>query len=410
MSDARSLPRPGDVLAGGYVVRERIGEGGMGVVFRALQPALARTVAIKVLHPELAGDEMFTRRLYQEARAGSRVQHPGAVAILGLELAGPGAPFLVMRHVEGRSLGHVIAEEELPLPRVLAIAEQILAALGAVHARGVIHADVKSDNFLVDPQPGGDVVTLIDFGLAMVDGVWGDAGFVSGTPGYLAPELVRGGPPTIASDLYGVGIILYEMLTGTVPFSEAASRTIPTHMFEAELGDDVALPPRQRRMRALPPLIAELVMRALDKDPARRFASAAELAAELREVAALAAVFGGAAAPVSADLDAPTVPRFGPRHRTAEGSASGRARAMLRRVISRGISRGDKAAIADGYARLASLLAREQRVGAAIRELEEGVDVLTAGGGPRAADAPAQVHRLVVALTALQRRADGRAR
>jgi hypothetical protein len=163
-------------------------------------------------------------------------------------------------------------------------------------------------------------------------------------------------------------------------------------------------------MRALPPLLAELVMRVLDKDPARRFASAEELAATLREVAELAAAFAGAAEPASVELEAPTIPRFGPRHRTAEGSASGRARAMLRRVIARGIARGDQAAIADGYARLASLLAREQRVGAAIRELEEGVDVLTAGGGRRAANAPAQVHRLVVALAALQRRADGRAR
>jgi serine/threonine-protein kinase len=425
MSGVLSLPKPGDVLAGRYVVRERIGEGGMGIVYRAEQPALARTVAIKLLHPELATDAIFSRRFMDEARAAGRIRHAGTVGILDCDVTADGAPFIVMEHVAGRPLGKIIAEQELPLPRVLAIAGQILRSLEAAHASGVIHADVKSDNFLIDVRPEGDKVTMIDFGLAMIDGAWINSGFVSGTPEYMAPELIQGKPPTISSDLYGVGVILYEMLTGAAPFTGASSQEILSRQLE----DEVIPPSLRQPDREIPSVLDRIVLRALDKDPAARFASAAELAAVLREAAKACDVpvrprcraCGARGEPASrccrscgavprpelvrASAESPTRNCGAPRRRRYARRPSGGAprRDTLRRDIASARSRGDAAAIAAGYAELAAQLAREQRVGAAIRELEEGVDVLTAGQGPPGADAPEPVQRLVSALAALQR-------
>jgi eukaryotic-like serine/threonine-protein kinase len=191
-------PQPGDVLAGKYVLRERLGVGGMGIVFLADDPRTSRRVAIKVLHPHLAADEVIARRFREEARAASRVHHRGSVAVLDHGTPPDGAPFIAMELVRGRPLGRLLEEEDLPLPRALGILDQILDALGAVHACGVVHGDVKSDNIMVDAQAGGDAVTLVDFGLAQMDGDVREPGFVAGTPEYLAPELVRGEAPTAA--------------------------------------------------------------------------------------------------------------------------------------------------------------------------------------------------------------------
>jgi serine/threonine protein kinase len=330
MPGVPSLPKPGDVLAGRYVVRERIGEGGMGIVFRAEQPAAARTVAIKLLHPELASDAVFARLFRDEARAARRVRHAGSVAILDTDVTPGGTPFIAMAHVAGRTLGRMLAEQELRLPRVLGIADQILQALEAAHAGGVIHADVKSDNFLVDTRLDGDAVTLIDFGLAMIDGQWGNPGFVSGTPEYMAPELVAGHPPAVATDLYGVGVILYEMLTGAAPFTGASSQEI---LFR-QLEDAVIAPSLRRPDRGIPAALDEIVLRALHKDPARRFAGARELAAALRAVSCGRKVPArGGLAHVRASWEAPTRNCVAPRRwrRCARGPITGRrARAYQR--------------------------------------------------------------------------------
>jgi serine/threonine-protein kinase len=258
----------------------------MGVVFLADQPALGRTVAIKILHPELASDPSLARRFRDEARAASRVRHAGSVAILDCDVTAGGTPFIVMEHVAGRALGQILGEQELPLRRVLSIADQILRALEAAHACGVIHADVKCDNFLIDERPDGDAVTMIDFGLASLDGIWMSSGFVAGTPEYLAPELIRGSPPSIASDLYGAGVILYEMLTGAAPFTGDTSGEV----LSRQLRDEVIAPSLRQPDRGIPPALDEIVLRALAKDPRRRFASAGDFAASLRAVGALCEV------------------------------------------------------------------------------------------------------------------------
>jgi serine/threonine-protein kinase len=431
MSGVLPLPKPGDVLGGRYVVRERIGQGGMGIVYRAEQPALSRTVAIKLLHPDLATDEIFTRRFMDEARAAGRVRHGGTVNIIDCDVTADGAPFIVMEHVAGRPLGKLLAEQEvpLPLPRVLAIVDQILRSLEAAHAAGVIHADVKSDNFLIDVKPEGDKVTMIDFGLAMIDGAWINSGFVSGTPEYMAPELIQGNPPTIASDLYGAGVILYEMLTGAAPFTGASSQEILSRQLE----DEVIPPSLRQPDRDIPSVLDRIVLRALDKDPAARFASATELAAVLRDAAKVCNVpvrsrcrtCGARAETASrccwscgavtrpelsrASAESPTRNCGAPRRRryVRRPSGSGPRREALRRDIARARTRGDATAIAEGYTELAAQLAGEQRVSAAICALEEGVGVLTAALGPAEEGAPEPVQRLVDALAELQREGCG---
>jgi serine/threonine-protein kinase len=269
-------PKPGDVIEGRYVLRDRIGEGGMGSVFLANQPGLERMVAVKVLHPELADWPEHARRLRDEARNACRVRSSNCVGVIDCGSLPDGAPYIVMEYVPGRSLGQVIAEEAIPLARAVDLMEQILAALGAAHDAGVIHGDVKSDNFLVETSGGRDHVTLIDFGLARVvdapheiDVEDGEV-MVSGTPEYMAPEVVAGDPPVRASDLYAAGVILYELLTGVTPFGGGTPVAIMLrHAREA------AVPPSLRAPELdLPPALDRVVLRALHKSPAAPTAAA----------------------------------------------------------------------------------------------------------------------------------------
>jgi eukaryotic-like serine/threonine-protein kinase len=284
-----NLPMAGDVVAGKYVLRQLLGEGGMGVVFLADQVALGRTIAIKLLQPQLAASEALVRRFYDEAIAASRVQHPGAVPIIDVGTTGAGTPFIAMEYVPGRLLSAVIDEEELAVPRALRIVQQLLRTLKAAHAQGVIHADVKSDNVIIESTFDGESTTLIDFGLARIDGEWENSGVVSGTPEYMAPELIRGEPPTVASDLYSVGVILYELLTGVTPFQDHETDEVLRRQLEEEV-----VPPSQRRPdRDIPAVLDHIVMRALHKDPRARFTNAAELS---RAISGLVSLYERAAA------------------------------------------------------------------------------------------------------------------
>jgi len=400
--------KPGDVLAGKYVLGECIGSGGMGSVFLADHPVHPRRVAVKVLHPHLAGHPLFARRFHDEAVAASRVRHRGTVPVVEFGLAEDGTPFIAMELVRGRTLGQLLDEEVLPLPRALAIFDQILDALDAVHACSVVHADVKSDNFIVDPQAGADVVTLIDFGLAQLEGAVADSDLVAGTPEYMAPELARGEPATRATDLYGAGIILYELLTGATPFAGGSASEIMRRQLE-----DVVIPPSLRRPdRDIPLAIDRIVARALAKDPRARFGSAQELRAALAKIAPSLDHHTSTRRrwhpETRARADAPTrTCTLSPaRRRVARGSdASAEGHVELRRAIAGALLRGDVPGIADAYRALAAALARELQLGAAICELEEGIDVITAGQGPTGAQASASLDQLVASLAALYERA-----
>ena len=252
----------------------------MGLVFLAEQISLGRTVAIKLLQPALTANDAVVRQFHTEAIAACRVKHTGAVSVIDCGTTDTGAPFIVMDQVPGRLLSTVIAEEELALPRVIEIVQQLLRTLKVAHAQRVIHADVKSDNVMLDRTAEGDAVTLIDFGLARIDGRWEPSDVVSGTPEYIAPELVRGEPPTVTSDLYGIGVIMYELLTGLTPFAGGSTEEI----LRRQLEDEVVEPSQRRPDRGIPALLDQIVLRALSKDPRARFQSAAELARALTAV------------------------------------------------------------------------------------------------------------------------------
>ena len=275
-------PEPGDVIASKYVLLERVGAGGMGVVFRAAQPARARTVAIKLLHRALVGHRPSERRFQDEAIAASRLVHRNVVAVLDCGETADGTPVIVLDYGRGPTLSELAKRDLLPLVRIQEIVRQLLTALDEAHAEGVVHADVKTENVLVESTPDGDRVRLVDFGLAHVDDVPrvdedGEA-VISGTPDYMAPEVIAGRAATPAADLYAVGVILYELLTGATPFGGGPAAEIMRRHLE-----DVAVPPSLRRPdRSISRALDHVVLRALAKDPARRFASAAEFAEAMR--------------------------------------------------------------------------------------------------------------------------------
>lgn len=409
-------PEPGDVIEGRYVVRECIGQGGMSSVYLADQPALQRQVAIKVLHPELVGISQLSRRIHQEAVLACKVRDPHVVVVLDWGTLPDGASYLVMEHVAGRPLGRILADEPVPMARVVDLFGQVLAALAATHRSGVVHSDIKTDNFLVTAVDGADHVTLIDFGLAQVMGAArcddgeGAEALISGTPEYMAPEVIAGDPPSAASDLYGAGIVLYELLTGATPFGGGTAMDIMIRQTR-----EAFVPPSQRRPdRGIPAALDRVVLRALDKRPEARFCDAATFARELRAAVAGTAGPGepaadGAPLPVSA-VAAAALP---PRHRLARGSDCSELWPITplepaRRAIAEAVHRGDVAAIADGYLALASDLAEHHQPARAIRELQDALDRVTAAGAAASGDAAAAVDRIVVALAALYDRTGDR--
>jgi serine/threonine protein kinase len=282
--------KQGDVLDGRYVLGDCIGQGGMGSVYLAAQLTLARTVAIKVLHPEIARCPAHARRIRNEAITAGQVRSAHCINVIDCSTLPDGASYLVMEYVPGRSLSRIIAEESLPLSRVIELFGQVLAALGSIHDAGIVHADVKCDNFLVETVDGRDHVTMIDFGLARFAASSQSSDFedgvqvVTGTPEYMAPEVADGEPAVAASDIYGAGVILYELLTGTTPFGDGDGDEIM-----ARHASDAAVPPSLRCPdRSIAPALDRVVMRALEKRPEARFADPAEFARAIRDAVAVA--------------------------------------------------------------------------------------------------------------------------
>lgn len=260
--------------SGAYAVGACIGAGGMGVVFHASHPATNAALALKRLRDDLADDPVVRARFATEIRAVKRFRHLNLV-----QHVDDGDGFFVMKLIAGMPLGMRIAEQgPFSLTRTAAIADQILRALAHAHARGVVHADVKSDNILVDSD---DHATLIDFGVARLldEATVLEDPMLSGTPDYMAPEVILGELPGPAADLYAVGVIVYEMLTGTTPFGGGTSaEVLARHV------DDAVVPPSARLPdRTIPFEVERLVMRALAKDPWLRFPTAVAFGVALRE-------------------------------------------------------------------------------------------------------------------------------
>ncbi len=281
-------PLIGTTLPGGYVILDLVGVGGMGRVYRAEQKALGRTVAVKIIHPHLLGDESASVRFITEARAASRLNHPNSVGVIDFGKNGTQL-YLVMEFLRGRDLARVIYEDgPLPFKRIVDVLCQVLAALAEAHHLDIIHRDLKPENIVLEPmRTGGDFVKVVDFGLAKMKADITSTnvtspGIVCGTPDYMAPEQGRGDPIDARSDVYACGVILFQLLTGKLPFeAESPTQVVLMHL-SLPPPDPAAVAPE----REIPDALVEVTLRALEKDPATRYQSADEFAQALRDALA----------------------------------------------------------------------------------------------------------------------------
>jgi len=286
-------PFLGEVIAGNFLILESIGTGAMGRVYKAKQLSLDKEVAIKVLHGHLTNDPNVAKRFHREARAASKLSHPNSLQIIDFGQTDEGTLFIAMELVGGKDLGKTLAEEfPFSLARIAQLVGQVCSALEDAHGAGVIHRDLKPENILVTRKGGEDFVKVCDFGIAKIQDPKGDdpdaaitmAGVVCGTPEYMSPEQARGEKLDPRSDVYAVGVILYQLATGAVPFSaDSALGVVTKHLTEAPV------PPRHRR----PDLgihsgLEAIVMKALSKDRQGRHGSIAELKKELDTLVRLA--------------------------------------------------------------------------------------------------------------------------
>jgi serine/threonine-protein kinase len=285
---------PGTLVRGRYRILDKIGEGGMGAVYKAKHTGFDELRAIKVLNPELTFDEKIRERFKQEAYITRKLQHPNAVRVDDIDEAEDGCPFIVMEFIEGKDLKRVMEEQgPLPAARVCAIAKQVAAALDEAHRLGMVHRDIKPENIVLVQSNDKETAKVLDFGIARVkeDGKREEAkgmeltggGFVVGTPMYISPEQAqgkRGDDLDGRSDLYSLGIVMYQMLTGEVPFKSDTAIDL--------LIAQIQRPPNPIRLvrpdLKIPEPLANLVMRMLQKKRELRPPSAAALMEDLTRV------------------------------------------------------------------------------------------------------------------------------
>jgi len=265
---------PGDQLDH-YRIDALVARSGMASIFRATDLLTGRQVAIKVPHPEMESDPVFFERFQREQEIGAKLDHPGVMKVFTDE--DRSQVYMVMEWVDGRLLRQVLNEQrKFPVERALRIALAICDALAYIHSHGVVHRDLKPENIMVDAD---DHIKLIDFGIAANVGsrriTFAKLSQTMGTPDYISPEQVRGKRGDARSDIYALGVMLYEMLTGKVPFTGPNAFVI---MNDRLLNNPV--PPRQIDP-AISPQLQEIIYRALEREPKNRYASAREFARDL---------------------------------------------------------------------------------------------------------------------------------
>jgi eukaryotic-like serine/threonine-protein kinase len=260
------------VQVGRYQILDTIGTGANGRVVRAFDPLINRTVAIKLFPPTLAS-EAGRQRFYAEARVVGQISHPSIVALhdMGIEES-THTPYLVMEFVEGQPLERILEKGSVPFPRACAWAADIAVALGRAHRKGVIHGDVKPANILVNEEGR---VKLMDFGMARLANKDTKDTPLLGTPAYWCPEQIVGKPQDARSDIFSLGVILYEMITGRRPFQADSLQGMC-----AQIMSSTPLPPSQANP-SLPSGLNDLVAACMAKDPAHRKSSAEDLADDL---------------------------------------------------------------------------------------------------------------------------------
>ena len=342
----------GTLFADRYRLERKLGSGGMADVWLAEDQELGRHVAVKILHERYANDEQFVERFRREATHAAGLSHPNIVSIYDRGVA-DGSYYIVMEYIEGRTLKELIVTRgPCPVPVAISYTRQILAALRYAHKNGIIHRDIKPHNVLVDREGR---VKVADFGIARAGASeMTEAGSIVGTAQYLSPEQARGAPVDESSDLYSTGIVLYELLTGTVPFTGET----PVEIAMKHLSQTPEAPSARRP--EIPHDLDLVVLRALAKEPAERYRTAAELDRDLELVArgdpvgaetetAATMVLAGAGA-----LDATAATRVAApagRRRRAEPTAATSAIAPTTRRRSAGATGGR------GCSRLGALLA-----------------------------------------------------
>jgi serine/threonine protein kinase len=268
---------PGDLLDR-YRIENLVARSGMASIYRATDMHSGRQVAIKIPHPDMEADPVLFDRFKREAEIGERMDHHGVMKVLGGEEHS--RVYMVMEWVEGRLLREVLREQrKFPVERALKIAIEICDALDYIHRNGVVHRDLKPENIMLDAE---DHIKLIDFGIAGLEGArrltFAKLSHVMGTPDYISPEQVKGKRGDGRSDLYALGIILYEMVTGKTPFSGPNPFAV---MNDRLLNNPV--PPREANPEISPEL-QEVIYRALEREPSNRYSTANEFAWDLEHL------------------------------------------------------------------------------------------------------------------------------
>ncbi|MBP7127213.1 protein kinase [Myxococcota bacterium] len=281
-------PLVGRLIAEKYAVKRWIASGAMGKIYLAEHLALGKPVVLKVLHRHLLVEEDQVKRFHREAKAASRLNHPNAISMLDFGQTEDGLFYIAMEYLPGRDLCRVLSDEvRLSLDRTVRIVDQILEALEEAHAVGVVHRDLKPENVMIeDLRSRQDFVKVLDFGIAKIRDTSGEGGISSfktatgmvfGTPEYMSPEQIRGDELDGRSDLYSLGILMYQMLSGTLPFEgESVLEVATAHLQQPP-------PPLQKRAPGIPAPVVAFVDRLLQKKREDRFQSAAEARKALQE-------------------------------------------------------------------------------------------------------------------------------
>jgi len=287
----------GRTLNNRYIVKRKIGEGGFGAVFEGMQVATERLVALKVLHPQSVSDATVVARFRREAEACSKLRSPHTVIIYDFDQTEDGVLYLAMELVNGQSLQEIQrAQGVIPAERCLRILDQVAEALGEAHAKGIVHRDMKPENIMVEQRDGEDFVKVLDFGIAKI--VSGDAnkgapaltaiGQTVGTLEFMSPEQLRGKTLDGRSDIYALGMVAYEMLTGQLPFRKSKSTT---EVIQYHLQTPPPPPSTLNPDADVPVQVDELVQRMCAKTRDERYASAEDLRRHIDET--LKAMDGG---------------------------------------------------------------------------------------------------------------------
>ena len=291
MSSGASASLVGRTIATKFLVVELLGSGAMGDVYRARHLKLDREVALKVLNPALRHDESFATRFHREARAASRLDHPNCVAVLDYGEDEEGLLYIAMELLRGPDLFEVIHKEwPLPRARIIEIMRQTLAGVAKAHESGIVHRDLKPENIMIlrrsnDDGEEVDWVKVCDFGIAKMNDADSDdpserrlsvKGHLMGTPEYMSPEQARGDVLDVRSDIYALGVVLYQMLVGRVPFEGPTPLDVAVKHLNNE-----PVPPRER-LKDVDPVLEVICLTAMSKDRSQRYQSAREMRAVLR--------------------------------------------------------------------------------------------------------------------------------